>query len=258
MLLGIILFLLSISAHEVGHALAMKRHGIEIQEICLLGFGPKITSFTLPKIFGTTLVTIRLFPLGAFVKPTNTSGFRMLRMSYSGRVDIAGSGVIANILYATILFGIAFLINGHILELLFLIPLLLIGLFPRFTSHLVLPLGIFFLINIIWSLIVSPHESIKGAGSVVMIYQIIGKHTVSMSEIFLYAGFLSLAIGGTNCLPFLPLDGGHIFSTTLEKLFPKNRRDMITFARIASILPILFLLFISLKGDIGRLIEMFK
>ncbi|MBP6942969.1 MAG: site-2 protease family protein, partial [Candidatus Buchananbacteria bacterium] len=53
-----------IMVHELGHAFMMRQYGVAIKEICLLGLGPKLVSFKWPKVFGRTLLTVRLIPLG--------------------------------------------------------------------------------------------------------------------------------------------------------------------------------------------------
>ncbi len=66
--------------------------------------------------------------------------------------------------------------------------------------------------------------------------------------------FLSLSLGLINLLPFLPLDGGHIFWSLVEKIRgePVSLRvmegaSMVGFALVA------MLVFIGLSNDIGRL-----
>ena len=66
--------------------------------------------------------------------------------------------------------------------------------------------------------------------------------------------FLSLSLGLINLLPFLPLDGGHIFWSVMEKLRGKpisfrvmERASMVGIALVA------MLIFVGLSNDIGRL-----
>ena len=66
--------------------------------------------------------------------------------------------------------------------------------------------------------------------------------------------FLSLSLGLINLLPFLPLDGGHIFWSLVEKIRgePVSLRVMEGPAWSASRL-VAMLVFIGLSNDIGRL-----
>ena len=63
-ILAVIIFI-----HEMGHYLACKFQGIEVGTFSL-GFGPVLGSLTL----WNTLFTVRLFPLGGFIKPRGIEG----------------------------------------------------------------------------------------------------------------------------------------------------------------------------------------
>jgi regulator of sigma E protease len=71
---------------------------------------------------------------------------------------------------------------------------------------------------------------------------------------FLLLGLVSLSLGLINLLPFLPLDGGHIFWAIVEKLrgAPVSLRVM-EGASFAGIALVLMLFFVGLSNDIGRL-----
>lgn len=67
-------------------------------------------------------------------------------------------------------------------------------------------------------------------------------------------GVISLSLGLINLLPFLPLDGGHIFWTIVEKL--RGRRASLQTMERASFVGfalVLALFFIGLNNDIGRI-----
>ncbi len=61
--LGLLIFV-----HELGHFLAAKRAGIRVEEFAL-GFGPK----TVSKVVGETEYSIRMLPLGGFVRVAGTN-----------------------------------------------------------------------------------------------------------------------------------------------------------------------------------------
>jgi regulator of sigma E protease len=74
------------------------------------------------------------------------------------------------------------------------------------------------------------------------------------TQALLLLALVSLSLGLINLLPILPLDGGHIFWSLIEKLRGKpaslqvmERASMIGFALVA------MLFFIGLSNDIGRL-----
>jgi regulator of sigma E protease len=73
-------------------------------------------------------------------------------------------------------------------------------------------------------------------------------------QAFLVLAVISLSLGIINLLPFLPLDGGHIFWAIVEKLRGRpvplivmERSGLIGFALV------MILFFIGLQNDIGRL-----
>jgi regulator of sigma E protease len=72
----------------------------------------------------------------------------------------------------------------------------------------------------------------------------------------LLLGLVSLSLGVINLLPFLPLDGGHIFWSLVEKLRgrPVSLRVMER-AAVVGIALVAMLFFIGLQNDIGRLGE---
>ncbi len=74
------------------------------------------------------------------------------------------------------------------------------------------------------------------------------------TQAFLLLAIISLSLGLINLLPILPLDGGHIFWSLVEKLRGKRvslrtmeRASIVGFALIA------MLFFIGLSNDIGRI-----
>jgi regulator of sigma E protease len=73
-------------------------------------------------------------------------------------------------------------------------------------------------------------------------------------QAFLVLAVISLSLGIINLLPFLPLDGGHIFWAIVEKVRGKpvslvvmERSGIVGFALV------MILFFIGLENDIGRL-----
>src|SRR5919205_1067870 len=95
--IGVLLFVVSIVVHELGHAFAMRRYGVELDEICLLGVaGPVLLSFYLRKVFGETPLTIRMIPLGAFVRPTEEGAQTAGALPYLKFAHIMGAGIANN------------------------------------------------------------------------------------------------------------------------------------------------------------------
>jgi regulator of sigma E protease len=84
----------------------------------------------------------------------------------------------------------------------------------------------------------------------------VGHHAVEtgLTEALLLLALVSLSLGIVNLLPILPLDGGHIFWSVVEKLRGRpvslrvmERASIVGFALVA------MLFFIGLSNDLGRL-----
>jgi membrane-associated protease RseP (regulator of RpoE activity) len=267
--LGIVLFLLSFSAHELGHAFAMRRYGIKISEISLLGFGPTIFTFRLRRWFGDVPVRIKLIPLGAFVRPEDKDC--EANLSFKQKVHVNGGGVIANVLF----FGII-LLPALLLDNVSLLPsciisgiAITIGLFPRFTTHLILPIGILLLGLLIFSVshsdpknvvphpksLVDVHKNLVGnGGSIVAIAQEVNEKSKNLAVTILFAALLSLGVGLTQALPIYPLDGGRIAYDVIEVLASKRKLPGEIFKKVSLCL-FVYLIIISLGGDIARLMK---
>jgi regulator of sigma E protease len=74
------------------------------------------------------------------------------------------------------------------------------------------------------------------------------------SQAVMILALISLSLGIINLFPFLPLDGGHIFWALAEKV--RGRRismRVMERASIVGIMLVLFLFYVGLSNDIGRL-----
>jgi regulator of sigma E protease len=84
----------------------------------------------------------------------------------------------------------------------------------------------------------------------------VAHHTVeeSVEKSLLLLALVSLSLGLINLLPILPLDGGHIFWSLMEKLRgrPVSLRVMER-ATVLGIVLVVLLVFVGLSNDIGRL-----
>ena len=75
-----------------------------------------------------------------------------------------------------------------------------------------------------------------------------------LRQAFGVLGLISLSLGLINLLPFLPLDGGHIFWSVLEKIRGK-RASLAAMERssVVGFVLVLMLFLIGLNNDLGRL-----
>ncbi|HHY38949.1 MAG TPA: RIP metalloprotease RseP [Clostridia bacterium] len=113
--LAVIVLGILILAHELGHFIVAKRVGIKVEEFSI-GFGPKIVSLR----EGETLYSIRLLPIGGFVKMAGTNpdvddmadprGFN--KKSVPARMAVIGAGPFTNLIIASLLFAIMFGVLG--------------------------------------------------------------------------------------------------------------------------------------------------
>lgn len=111
-IIGFILIILLVVAHEAGHFFAAKRNGIEVEEFGI-GFPPRAK--TLTKKNGTEY-TLNWLPLGGFVKlkgehdaDTTPGSFGAARLRDKIKVMVAGVGV--NFLIAFVLFTLIALVG---------------------------------------------------------------------------------------------------------------------------------------------------
>ncbi len=80
------------------------------------------------------------------------------------------------------------------------------------------------------------------------------RSTESLEKSLLLLALVSLSLGLINLLPILPLDGGHIFWSLVEKLRgrPVSMRVMER-ASVVGFVLVAMLFFIGLTNDIGRI-----
>jgi regulator of sigma E protease len=84
----------------------------------------------------------------------------------------------------------------------------------------------------------------------------VGHQTIGLGAVasLTFLALISLSLGLINLLPFLPLDGGHIFWSLVEKLrgTPVSLRTMERASAVGIVL-VAMLFFIGLTNDIGRI-----
>ncbi|KJS23457.1 MAG: hypothetical protein VR72_01160 [Clostridiaceae bacterium BRH_c20a] len=117
--LAIIIFGLLIFVHEFGHFIVAKFVGIRVEEFSI-GMGPK--AYSVQK--GETLYSIRILPIGGYVKMTGESGIeeediltandpgRFSSKSVAQRAGVVIAGPLMNFLLAIFLFALFFTLVG--------------------------------------------------------------------------------------------------------------------------------------------------
>ena len=273
-LLAIALSLLAISFHELGHAFKMRKYGIEIKEICLLGFGRVLYTFRLPFWFGDTPIHIKSILLGASVEITDAGTERIDRLPYHAYADIYGGGIIANIVYILLLISFLFLSFGiltitsdvtgalYALE----IALLLVGVgyliwrYAHYVSaYLFPPLSLLIMYLVFEGLLhvssfKEAQDSLGGPVGVATIGTNIYNSYQGLAAPVMTAVLVSVALGSTNLIPLIPLDGGHLMLRLIRALVPTQYPRMEMPLRIGMASLVLVLVFLALLSDLSRLV----
>ncbi len=115
LIVGVILFIGLVVAHEFGHFIAARRNGVEIEEFGI-GFPPKIWSREVDTGKSKFLFTINALPLGGFVRlkgendEANEPG-SFGAASLSTKVKIMVAGVTMNLIVALGLFTLLALVG---------------------------------------------------------------------------------------------------------------------------------------------------
>lgn len=112
LIIGLILFVGLVVVHELGHFIAARRNGVEVEEFGV-GFPPRVWK---KKLKNKTLFTINLLPLGGFVKLKGEHDADTEPGSYGAadlwaKTKIILAGVVMNLAVAWVLFTIVALMG---------------------------------------------------------------------------------------------------------------------------------------------------
>ncbi len=111
-IVGLVLFVGLVIVHEIGHFIAARRNGIEVEEFGV-GFPPRAKILT--KKHGT-IFSLNWLPLGGFVKlkgehDADTTPGSFGAASFAAKVQVMVAGVLMNLLTAFVLFTILALLG---------------------------------------------------------------------------------------------------------------------------------------------------
>lgn len=243
----IVILVLLILSHELGHFVFAKLKGVKVEEFGF-GFPPRLLS--LKK--GETIYSLNLLPLGGFVKifgedgppPASTvisagsgqapaEGQAFYSKPASSRALILSAGVIFNFLLAWIIFSLSFGFGAPVGTAEGSLEIVKLSWYEAIWQGLkttVLLAG-----AIIWAIFYFFKAVFSGAGAAVLeqiagpvgIFSIIGSATkLGLAYVFPLTAFLSLNLAIINFLPFPALDGGRLLFLGIEVLkgSPLNRK----------------------------------
>jgi regulator of sigma E protease len=111
-ILALIMFVLLVVVHELGHAIMARRNGVEVEEFGI-GFPPRISG---KKLKNGTLLSINWLPLGGFVKLKGENDDATGAGTYGGtslknKAKILLAGVVINWLTAVVIFTLLALVG---------------------------------------------------------------------------------------------------------------------------------------------------
>ncbi len=248
--LGIFLLLFNMAAHEFGHALAMKRQKVDLEEISVLGFGPKLFTFYWPALFENTPLNVRLIPLGAYVSPAKTGIAQIKQMSHAEYIQISTAGILMNFFLGSVLLLLASVLQRKLSW--FRIGLIAAGflvIFPVVASYCYLFAG-FVLAVYLGIKIRKDFGLLEKSGSILSIGKEIAQTGGSFKNMVFLSASIAIAIGILNALPFLPLDGGN---TVLHALngFASSENNPLVYQgfRIVLTYPFVVIMYYALKSD---------
>lgn len=243
-----IIFLLGflILIHEGGHFLVAKLCKIRVNEFSI-GFGPKIYS----KQGKETKYELRLIPFGGFVnlegeEEHSEKEGSFSKASISKRFAIIVAGATINIIFGLIAYIVLITIrycevmDADILQ----------GISYAFSNTINLICAIFDGIKQLFSGNISADDMMGPVG----ISQMVTKTTGIFQFIYLLA-IISISLGITNLLPFVPLDGGKALLLIIEAIRkkPLKQETELKLQSIGFFVLIVFSVFIA-YNDVLRII----
>ncbi|OGI87175.1 hypothetical protein A2995_02050 [Candidatus Nomurabacteria bacterium RIFCSPLOWO2_01_FULL_33_24] len=218
----IIIILILVLSHELGHFVVAKRFGLRVDEFGF-GFPPRIFSFKK----GETKYSFNLLPLGGFVKifgedysDESENGLDKDRAlnNKSKRIQavVLIAGVFFNLLLAWLLISISFMI-GLPIE----VGIKKLSFFPAFFEGIKMTGSL--LKDIIIALIGLIGDAFSGQASLtsltgpIGIVNLVGEfYSFGLASLMFFTAFISINLAIINLIPLPALDGGRLFFLFIE------------------------------------------
>ncbi len=222
--LAIALSIAAFAFHELGHWVAMRRAGIEIDAVGI-GFSPPRCKRWEKRICGIPFL-FGMLPLGGYLRKTKEGQRRLLSLSYHEQSLINGAGIMANVFFSAIVLDILLFIECGASWRIVHVPLFWEVTLPPIAIWIgrrifcdALPIvGIG---TVVWLAATSLHS---GGGAMFVgpvglaRYVVHGSPTLMLGAI--QGALISLMWGAMNAIPFVPTDGWHTFAAFLRKHRP--------------------------------------
>jgi membrane-associated protease RseP (regulator of RpoE activity) len=250
---GLILLVIVSAIHELGHAFAMKKYGVAIEEICLCGIGKKLCTFRIHMFFGDTPITVRLIPISAFVRANAYSLAKLRQSNPSAYVHVLGAGISNNLLLAAILFSATtpFTVMSTVFYCILSIPFFT----TKHFSYLYPIIGGLVTYIICRCAFTDFHSFVNDGGSAIKVVSGAAKYAKTISSYLNYMAYISLSIALFNCIPASILDGGKISILLFERMLQDKKRLTFKVFNILTVLPILLLVLLSIIMDVFHILH---
>jgi membrane-associated protease RseP (regulator of RpoE activity) len=267
-LISLLLVSFVVLIHELGHAIAMVRRGVQLDSFSIgmdLGLGlPKFT-FRIRKLGGVRVIISPIL-IGGYVRTTADGARHMKKMSYADSAVISGAGIVANLvsglLVCTFVSAIVAVNKGDWSHLGIYIPLvvacLIVAFRQAFCRYVILPIGIASIPFIVYVLI---RHGLDQLGGIVMVIQLFsemdGSASTPLEHLVAYANsfwIVSVGLAHMNTLPLKVLDGGHIAEAVMKRFHRPWRKRARAVYGILSTAAIVSLIWLVMVTDVARLV----
>jgi membrane-associated protease RseP (regulator of RpoE activity) len=205
----------SVVAHEIAHAVAMRRLGIRVAEVGLgLRIWPRVTLPATPR--RPFALSMSPWLVTAFVRAHDEDEVRIRTMAYRDSAWIFGAGIWTNIGFGTTALAVAELVQERwVSAVAFAVLTTLLWSVRRGFAAYVLPVLVLPMTGLFGWVVVDMfrHPSSEFTGNLADVLP------SSPSAALTTAAVVSLALGFGNVMPFAPLDGGRIVIEIVRRRF---------------------------------------
>lgn len=231
----------TILIHEFCHLLILKKNGFKIDKFSLgipLKFLPRLRIWRDKD--GTDYVISPLL-IGGAVTMAHEEGGRIERSSLWVKTQIYLSGMLGNVLLASVILSILFFLK--LSAKIDILPSIFWSIFYGFGNSFYFWIcGLPISVGLILTGKVAASGVVVGPIGIIQMM-----HSSFFTGLFHFLGIIAsvnIGLAVVNLLPFSPLDGGKLFAAILERFFPKRKKFIYVFQVIGFVLVILLIIFV--------------